>query len=747
MKTYTKIHKFKNPSLLPDWIQGKSYIRWVFLSILIASVLTFVIILISAWFDIPFSHVRVSDYKLNELAPETFIVTRNIRYEDEAATNVKKEARAKSVLPVFELKRDVTRKCLKQFELFISIVYNGAEQRKGIEKIMNEIQIELPHIINNIGNSEIEALIKLYPNHEEVVGAAEKILTEVLEKGIFSRLEEIIARNENFFTEGKIDHWRGTYEHTEVPIDKAISMNNLQDWIKDKTTTLPLDEVKKSLVILLVTMFAQENSFYNSEKTEENRHKESEQVEKEYRELRKGEVIVEKGYIVTEEALKKIKIHGESDISLNIYNIIGSLFIVIILYTMAVFLMNKRIIGLRLKKNQILLLICLGFIYLVWIVILTKIPFESEWLPISIYLPTAAFAVVVSLLITPLAGTIFTLIISTAILFVTKMDANAFIFAFLSGIAGCIVTIKTEKMIDLIIAGLFLSLFNSFVLLTLGLLRNFHTDEIFVAIGLGSFNGFSCGLLGIGLLILLEHMMNLASRFRLLELSDLNSPIFKKMLTRAPGTYNHSVMMAHLAETACTEIGANPLLARVGAYYHDIGKMDQPEYFIENQTHDNKHDELKPSLSIAVIKSHVKIGVEKAKELNLPEEVIDIIAQHHGKGLITYFYHRAMSENKNEKISSDDYKYPGERPKSKEAAVVLLADVVEAASRTLKRPTVGKLEKYIWKIIMDKFTTGELSECQLTFNELETIKKSFVQILSGYFHSRIEYPKVKEIMK
>ena len=208
----------------------------------------------------------------------------------------------------------------------------------------------------------------------------------------------------------------------------------------------------------------------------------------------------------------------------------------------------------------------------------------------------------------------------------------------------------------------------------------------------------------------------------------------------APGTFNHSLNVGNLAETACREIGANPFLARAGSYYHDIGKIDQAEYFIENQTNYNKHDDLKPSMSVSVIKSHVKIGIEKAKELGLPQAVIDIIAQHHGNGLIAYFYVEALKLENKAKISPEDYSYTEGKPVSREAAVVLLADNIEASVRTLKRPTMSQLEKFVWKIIMSKIETRQITESELTFRELEIINESFLKTLAGSFHSRIEYP-------
>jgi putative nucleotidyltransferase with HDIG domain len=276
------------------------------------------------------------------------------------------------------------------------------------------------------------------------------------------------------------------------------------------------------------------------------------------------------------------------------------------------------------------------------------------------------------------------------------------------------------------------------------LLQSAGRGWLLPVLGWAFLNGFASSMISLGFLPILEHGLNTASRFRLIELSDLNAPILKRMLSLAPGTYNHSISVANLAESACSAIGANALLARVGAYYHDIGKIEQAEYFIENQTSYNKHDDLKPSLSAAVIKSHLKMGIEKARELTLPREVQEIISQHHGRGVIKYFYQRALDNGEKTNVSTDDYSYQGYRPSSREAAVVMLADTVEAATRTLKKPTVAKLEKFVWDIIMEKFTSQELGDSQLTFRDLETIKKSFVQVLAGYYHSRIEYPKIKE---
>lgn len=213
------------------------------------------------------------------------------------------------------------------------------------------------------------------------------------------------------------------------------------------------------------------------------------------------------------------------------------------------------------------------------------------------------------------------------------------------------------------------------------------------------------------------------------------------MLT-ASGTYSHSMMVAQLAESACREIGADPLVARVGAYYHDIGKMDQSEYFVENQTGVNKHDEINPALSVAVIKSHVRKGVEKARQLHLPQPVIDIILEHHGNSIISYFYNEAKQKDPN--VNPEDFRYTGTPPTTRESAVVMLADTTEAACRTLENPTALRLEKFIQELFNAKLANGQLDCCTLTFRDLSKIKETFVQLLSGYYHNRIEYPNQKD---
>jgi putative nucleotidyltransferase with HDIG domain len=320
-----------------------------------------------------------------------------------------------------------------------------------------------------------------------------------------------------------------------------------------------------------------------------------------------------------------------------------------------------------------------------------------------------------------------------------SFDVPAFVFAISSGIVSAYVLQGAEKRMDLIVAGFILGALNVVTAAGLLLIQRGPLAAFPSVLLLAAFNGIASGMLVLGFLPLLEHALNAPTTFRLTELSDLNSPTMKRLFTAAPGTYGHSVMVANLAEAACQEIGANPLLARVGAYYHDIGKIDQPDYFVENQTAYNKHDDIPPRLSATVIRSHVKLGIERARQLGLPREVQEIIAEHHGNSVISWFYHEALKREA--QVNVEDFTYPGDPPHSRESAVVMLADVTEAAARTLKKPTAARLEKFIHELIISKFESGQLWDSDLTFRELQNIEHTFVRVLAGYYHSRIEYPK------
>jgi putative nucleotidyltransferase with HDIG domain len=246
-----------------------------------------------------------------------------------------------------------------------------------------------------------------------------------------------------------------------------------------------------------------------------------------------------------------------------------------------------------------------------------------------------------------------------------------------------------------------------------------------------------------GTIPLIESLFLYTTDIKLLELANLNSSLLRDLMVRAPGTYHHSVLVGTLVEAAAEAINANPLLARVAAYYHDIGKVSKPQYFIENLGGgENRHDKLSPSMSALILISHVKEGVELARQHRLGQPIIDMIRQSHGSALISFFYQKAKGQaGPDQPVDERDFRYPGPKPQTREAGLVLLADCVEAASRTLADPTPARIQGMVQKIISNIFTDGQLDECELTLKNLHEIAKSFIQILTGIYHHRIDYPE------
>ncbi len=335
----------------------------------------------------------------------------------------------------------------------------------------------------------------------------------------------------------------------------------------------------------------------------------------------------------------------------------------------------------------------------------------------------------------------FTLVLAvmTTVAFTGSFDI--FIFFFLSGITAAFWTRERPERKTFIMAGFKLALFNALLALILGFNSLAPADLIILAedMGMAFIGGLFAATLTVGFTPLIEVLFDYTTEIKLLEFSNLDQPLIKKLMIEAPGTYNHSVIVATLAEAAASAIHASGLKAKVMGYYHDIGKLDKPMYFIENQTDGkNRHDKLSPSMSALILIQHVKKGVELAKEHKLGDEIIEGIIQHHGTSLIKYFYNKSLKIG-NENVNEEDFRYPGPKPQTREAGIVMLADVVEAAVRALERPTPARIQGRVKELINDIFADGQLEECELTLKDLHQIAKSFNNILTSIYHSRIEY--------
>jgi putative nucleotidyltransferase with HDIG domain len=356
-------------------------------------------------------------------------------------------------------------------------------------------------------------------------------------------------------------------------------------------------------------------------------------------------------------------------------------------------------------------------------------------------IPVAAGAMLIALLFDFHAAIMFSFVVSL-LTGLWLADAAFAVYAFVGSLTAAFSMIKCRKRSAILLGGALVLGANVLTVVTILLFGGgLFTTEALYSLAFALVSALAVVSVVSLALPILEYLFKVTTDISLLELSDLDQPLMKNLMINAPGTYHHSIILGNLVESCAEAVGVNPLLARLGAYYHDIGKMKMPEYFIENQAAGvSRHEKLTPSMSGMILISHVKEGVELATEYKLPEVVKEIIQQHHGNALITYFYEKAKNRAERSDVSEDEFKYPGPRPQSRVAALIMMADAVEAASRVLNEPTPARIESLVDRIINHIFLDGQLDECELTLRDIYEIKKRFTYILTGILHKRIDYP-------
>ena len=471
--------------------------------------------------------------------------------------------------------------------------------------------------------------------------------------------------------------------------------------------------------------------------------------------VNKGEVIVEAGHRVSEKAARILEeIARREGIGNRQYAYLG--LIVLILTFFYLFYRDiKRYRPALITDTRKLFL--LAFLLLVTVIVaqfskyiisLVADKFLLESITIGFALPVSAGAMLVCLLFDFHLALGFSFVVSMLLGILFQGDPFMPIYYFLGSIMAALSVIHCKKRTAVMRAGAFTGLINLVTILGIDLYKGDLLTRGIYDLGAGFLGAVLISMIVSVSLPFFEALFDIATDIKLLELLDPNQPLLKELVYKSPGTYHHSIVIGNLAEAAAEAIGENPLLARVGAYYHDVGKIRKPEYFIENQRpYDNKHDRLMPSMSSLIIAAHVKDGIDMAREHKLPASVIDIIRQHHGTSLITYFYQKAKELQPLVRIAEEDYRYSGPRPGTKVAAIVMLSDSVEAASRTLDNPTPQRIQALTNSVITRIFLDDQLVRCDLTLRDLREIARSFNLILSGIFHHRIDYPGMEFLIE
>ena len=457
-------------------------------------------------------------------------------------------------------------------------------------------------------------------------------------------------------------------------------------------------------------------------------------------EVKKNELIVERGKRITKQHIAQLaEIGAVGGITHKGPYLAGMLLLLIILIVIGaayLFIVEKKIIA---SPKKVAIILINSFTVLLIGQFIIQFPQSNYIIPLS------GAAMLIALLVSSNSALLVSFLLSIFLGVMAGGKIEVVLALFVGAVIGSYVVRDARRRSRIILAGFAAGSASLITIISIGLLNNLDF-KIFISEGLWGFGG---GILSIflvmGFLPLFEYLFKIPTNITLLELSDLNHPLLKELTLKAPGTYQHSVVVGNLAEAACEAIGANSLLARVGSYYHDIGKIEKAEYFSENEMGaQSKHEKLTPSMSALIIINHVKDGIELAKKYNLNPKIIDFIAEHHGTGLIYYFYQRALEKVKDEEIlKEEEFRYVGPKPQTKEAAVVLLADSVEASSRTLSDPVPARIMGLVQKIINNKFIDNQLDECDLTLKDLNKIASSFVRVLTAVFHARQEYPEKK----
>lgn len=465
--------------------------------------------------------------------------------------------------------------------------------------------------------------------------------------------------------------------------------------------------------------------------------------------INKGQVIVAAGEVVTHDQYQKLNELGYIHKGIDLIPYLGLALMVTFISTIGFYYIHRFHRPISEDNTQ---LVMLFFILLLTIIMMRVVVVGQnlEWGDTIGYLAPVAFGV---MLITLLLN--FELALASAVLFgivasifyngdnYLLFDLRYGLVAIISGVLSTFALSDVRNRGSILRAGLIAAIASIVPIIAMYQLVPTEGSwaKLFRSIAFGMTSGVSSAVLTIGFLPLLESMFGILSPLRLLDLGNPNRPLLRKLLIESPGTYHHSVLVGNLAESAAEAIGADGLLARVGAYYHDLGKTKRPQFFIENQVHrENPHDKISPNLSKTIIISHPRDGVELLKRYKVPEPIQDIAAQHHGTTLLKFFYHKALKESDGTEILEADYRYPGPKAQFKEAAIVGICDCVEAAVRSLQKPSPARIENMVRKIIRDRLEDGQFNECDLTLKELDLICKAICETLQGIFHSRIEYP-------
>lgn len=629
---------------------------------------------------------------------------------DEAATEKLREAAANSVGPIYKTDTTVMDKNVTMVEgVFqeLDAVLAGLPEGESFYNAVQEISLELPVVLSNRQLMAYENLTA--EQRKAFANDCVSVLKEIYDKGVTA----------DGLTEAK-----------------ASGLGYLQElaWSSDL----------KTMAGVILSAAVEPNLIVDEAAVEAAKEEKRAEVDEVL--IRKNQKIVDEGEIITQEIYDKLvslNLVSETGLEGSLMPMLGSLVITGMLFAALYLFFRWGKGNILLKPNEIRMLFTIYMMMVLLIRILAN-------LTIFTIVPVGLFAMLVSLLVGRRMALWLNALFCIIGCFIFNGDVQFLMYALISGTFAALIIQKTDKRSHLIPAALGMAAVDFVTTISLGFFfGEGYSAELLLQSGIGAVTGLLSMIVAVGSLPFWENMFEANTPLRLMELTNPNNELLRKLMIEAPGTYHHSLIVANLAETAVYDIGGNTALARAGAYYHDVGKLRYPQFFAENQSGHNPHDELPPEKSAKIITGHTKGGLELAERYKLPPVVRDMIVEHHGNSLVKFFYFKALKLYGAENVNEADYRYQGRIPSSRESAVVMLADTVEAAVRSMlgHGKTMEEAEAAVKNLMKDKLDDGQLNNSGLTLNELETIRLAFLKVFHGMYHERVSYPEQKEIQE
>jgi putative nucleotidyltransferase with HDIG domain len=697
---------------------------------------------------LPNQHISTLSYKIGDIATSDIRVTQDLLVEDKALTEQRRKDAANNAPVVYNLSDQVAGALADKLQQALAIVHPVSDTKP--EKTASQWRAQLTPVLDtDLSEADVLALTRV-KSDKLFLASATELLNELYQRKIIldgKVFQTDIRRGLEISDNNGHPIGGGDISTAVTEIGEARRL--VTDW-SFKGVGVPADNAHIAAVIARILL---PNLFYNREASEVRSRNAMETVRPVLFKLQKGEMVVRVGERITPEESHKLEaIFGNLRIGSRLFTATGTFALILVLFYFPYRFACKNIRKFNPTNKDVLiisLLIIISFICFKTALQITHnigSVFPSIDASSYFYLfPFAAGAMIVRIFINSEVALVYCAILAPLLGIMFENNMLVVIYSLLGSIVGAHGVRHCSSRGTVYNAGIKVSIVNLALAVSFQTFNNaiFTTQTLYV-IFFALLSGFiSAGFVS-SFIPLIETLFQYTTDIKLLELANLNSPVLRELMVKAPGTYHHSVIVGNLVEAAAESIGANPLLARVAAYYHDIGKASKPLYFIENQAgEENRHDKLTPSMSALILISHIKEGTELAREHRLGQPIIDILRQHHGTALIKFFYERAKSQaaSVGQVVEEKDFRYPGPKPQTREAGIVMLADCVEAASRTLLNPTPDRIQGVVQKLINNIFIDGQLDECELTLKNLHEIAKSFTGILNGIFHHRVDYPE------